>query len=92
MKPKIPKKMIPYPFRHFVHWFGTQYGVCLTGSVPGFRKGLKIGEVEITPDKAEALLAMLDEKSSRKAGTRRKKKEAVEEPLVEEDKDKDELL
>lgn len=83
MKPKTPKKMIPYPFRHFVHWFGTQYGICLTGSVPGFRKGLKIGDVEITPDKAEALLKMLDEKSSKPARTR-KKKEAVEEPLVED--------
>lgn len=91
MKPKAPKRMIPYPFRHFVHWFGTQYGICLTGSVPGFRKGLKIGDVEITPDKAEALLKMLDEKPSRSVRTR-KKKEVVEEPLVKEQEDKDELL
>ena len=88
MKPKAPKKMIPYPFRHFVHWFGTQYGVCLTGSVPDFRKGLKIGEVEITPDKAAALLELLDGKPSGKS--RRQKKEAVEEPLIEEQENKEE--
>lgn len=88
--PRKPKQMIPYPFRHFTHWFGTRYGVCLTGSVPGFRKGLTIGKVEITPEKAEALLQLLDEKSSKKAGARRVKKEAIEEPLVEEQEDKEE--
>ena len=87
---KRPKQMIPYPFRHFAHWFGTRYGVILTGSVPDFSKGLKIGKVEITPENAEALLQLLDgDKPSRKG--RSKKEAVVEEPIVKNKKeDKDE--